>query len=808
MPCIGYSPLMPTQCHNGVPDVARRQRLGTFTPPQRSHSAMTFITPLFRAPHLFTRCLQAFRIAIIFIAVYALSTGAHAQFGLNNPGKTGPSSATERVQTEQVRAELVAHAPDGVDAGQTIWLGLQLQHQPHWHTYWKNPGDSGLSTQLAWTLPKGVTAGDIAWPTPQKIAIGNLANFGYEGTVLLPVPLTIAPSFAPSPLARDLEIGLTASWLVCRQECIPQEGHFVLRVPLKGSTALHGADFEAARAASPQAHTGSAQVQLAPEGLILTVSGLPSAWQGKALNVFPETPEIIETAAAPTAQNTVASEGMPRSGTQAWKDGVWSAQIPLSAQRIDSPSVLPVVLGWGAQSLRTQATVSGTWPAVHPVGTAAAALPSNLNGGAPLPTSTGLAGTVAASGMGAFAWSLAAALLGGLILNLMPCVFPVLAIKVLGFASHARHSRASHRLQGLAYTAGVVLSFMALGGLMLGLRAGGEQLGWGFQLQSPPVIAGLAVLFTLLGLNLAGLLEVGHLLPSRLAALQLRHPAVDAFLSGMLAVAVASPCTAPFMGASLGYAITLPSAQALGIFAALGLGLALPFLVASWVPAVGRWLPRPGAWMDALRRFMAFLMWATVVWLVWVLGHLSGVDGAASLLALLLSVSLVVWSLGLRGRSRWVFASISIAACAMLTGAIGQNVLKIEDLSAAQASAPGKASLTTQGDWQAWAPGRVDTELAAGKPVFVDFTAAWCITCQYNKKTTLGKAEVLADFAAKKVTLLHADWTRRDPAITQALEHLGRSGVPVYVLYQANQPPVVLSEILSTQELRAALSRL
>lgn len=708
------------------------------------------------------------------------------------------------MQTEQVRAELVAHAPDGVNTGKTLWLGLQLQHQPHWHTYWKNPGDSGLSTQLAWTLPKGVTAGDIAWPTPQKIAIGNLANFGYEGTVLLPVPLTISSAFVPSPLARDLEIGLTASWLVCRQECIPQEGHFVLRVPLKGSTALHGADFEAARVASPQPHAGTAKVQLTPEGLTLTVSGLPSAWQGKALNAFPETAEIIETAAAPTAQDAVASDAMPRSGTQAWKEGVWSARIPLSAQRIDRPSVLPVVLGLGAQSLRTQATVSGIWPAIGAQGGTPVAAQEVADTRPRPATNAGPAGSAAAGGLGSFAWALAVALLGGLILNLMPCVFPVLAIKVLGFASHARHSRASHRLQGVAYTAGVVLSFMALGGLMLGLRAGGEQLGWGFQLQSPPVIAALAVLFTLLGLNLAGLMEVGHLLPSRLASLQLRHPAVDAFLSGMLAVAVASPCTAPFMGASLGYAITLPSAQALGIFAALGLGLALPFLVASWVPAVGRWLPRPGAWMEALRHFMAFLMWATVVWLVWVLGHLSGVDGAASLLALLLSLSLLVWSLGLRGRSRWAFASISIAACAMLTGAIGQNILKIEDLS----GAPAPVGPAGPVSWQAWAPGRVDTELAAGKPVFVDFTAAWCITCQYNKKTTLTNADVVGDFAAKKVTLLRADWTRRDPAITQALEQLGRSGVPVYVLYQAKQAPVVLSEILSTQELRAALSRL
>jgi thiol:disulfide interchange protein DsbD len=400
-----------------------------------------------------------------------------------------------------------------------------------------------------------------------------------------------------------------------------------------------------------------------------------------------------------------------------------------------------------------------------------------------------------------------AALLGGLILNLMPCVLPVLAIKVLGFSQHAGQYRSEHRAQGLAYTAGVVLSFMALGALMLVLRATGEQLGWGFQLQSPLVVALLAALFTLIGLNLAGLFEVGSLLPHRLASLQAKHPTGDAFLSGVLAVAIASPCTAPFMGASLGYAITLPGPQAMGIFAALGLGLALPFLLASWVPAFGRLLPQPGAWMDTLRRFMAFPMFATVVWLVWVVGHLSGVDGAASLLALLVGLALLVWSITLSGRTRWIFATVSIAGCALLAGAIGQNVVQPDNSTTTQPS-PGASGSTPVGIWRAWAPGVVEAELAAGRTVFVDFTAAWCITCQYNKKTTLARADVLGDFQSHKVTMLRADWTRRDPAITVALEGLGRSGVPVYVLYQPARPAVLFSEILSANDLRAALAKL
>ncbi len=726
---------------------------------------------------LFSPFESRLRLAALCLAM--LCGSALAQF-------SKPSASASVVQTEQVRAELMAFAPDGVGAGKTVWVGLQIAHQPHWHTYWKNAGDSGLPTRLDWSLPAGVSAGEIAWPTPQKINIGSLSNFGYDGTVLLPVPLTIGKSFAPAPGADNLEVKLAASWLVCKQECVPQDGSFVLQLPLRGSTALHGAAFEQAQAAQPLPLTGKSAAQLGQQGLTLTVQGLPAAWRGKSISAFIETPEIVETARSPSP-----TDGAP----QSWQaDGSWSSTMALSSLRSESPKQLGFVLALDGISLRTEAPVTGNWPTLNSGPGASEPLANNAlsNPVAPAP--------LADQSLGAFALALAAALLGGLILNLMPCVFPVLAIKVLAFTKPGE--RHSHRALGLAYTAGVVLSFLALGGLMLGLRAAGEQLGWGFQLQSPAVIAVLALLFTLIGLNLMGQLEVGNLLPGNLAAMQLRHPLGDAFLSGVLAVAIASPCTAPFMGASLGYAIALPAAQALGIFAALGLGLALPYLAASWVPAVGKLLPRPGAWMDTLRRFMAFPMWATVVWLLWVLGHLSGVDGAASLLALLLCLALLVWCLNLRGRSRSILATLSLAGGLLLAVGLGPNIFKLEDAPAATGSATGA------GGWQPWVPGRVDAELAAGKPVFVDFTAAWCITCQYNKKNTLAKAEVLADFAAKNVTLLRADWTRRDPAISQALSALGRSGVPVYVLYQNGHAPVVFSEILGADALQGALAGL
>jgi thiol:disulfide interchange protein len=687
------------------------------------------------------------------------------------------------VTTEQVRAELMAHAPQGADPGQPVWVGLQLAHQPHWHTYWKNSGDSGLPTSLTWTLPPGVLAGEIAWPLPQKLPIGNLANYGYEGTVLLAVPLTITPEFKPSVLNKDIEIKLKANWLVCRKECIPEEGEFALRLPIGSSTALHGAAFEASQRAQPQVLSSDSQVEIIGKTIKVSVPGLPATLQGQTLEFFPETPEVIETAAQ---------------GTQNWQGAVWNVTIPLSDYRSQSPAVMPLVLAATVNGQRqgysVQAKVLGNWP--QP-GAATVASPAPASPPIATAIPAGLPAAPATASLGLLA-ALLGALLGGMILNLMPCVFPVLAIKVMSFTKHA-DDRRGHRISGLAYTAGVVLSFVALGALMLGLRSAGEQLGWGFQLQAPAVVAALAVLFTVMGLNLAGMFEFGQFLPSGVATLEAKSPSVNAFLSGMLAVAIASPCTAPFMGASLGLALGLPAAQALLIFATIGFGMALPYLAASLMPHIANLLPRPGAWMDTFRRAMAFPMFATVVWLVWVLGQQTGIDGAGALLALLVALSLVIWSLTLEGRTRIVLATLSIAACALLTGAIGKMVLK--PLEAIEASARADR-------WQPWAPGKVEQALATGVPVFVDFTAAWCVTCQYNKKTTLADPAVLADMDARKVTLLRADWTRRDPAITAALGQLGRNGVPVYVLYKTGKTPVVLSEILSASEVHAALATL
>ncbi len=677
------------------------------------------------------------------------------------------------VTTPQVRAELVAQAPEGVAPGKPLWLGLTIEHKPGWHTYWKNPGDSGLPTTLAWTLPAGFAAGEIEWPTPKKLPLGPLLNYGYDGVVLLPVKVAVPAGFAGDKLA----VALKADWLVCKDVCIPESGEFALDVPASAATAGHAVLFDTTRAAQPRDLPGAAaSAALEGDKLVVKVSGLPADWQGRELEFLPETAGVIANALKPEA---------------AWAGGEWTARVPLDPQRSSGPEVMPVVLASAGEAagLRVAVKVTTPWPALQPP----AALPPIVDAApkpAPPPPAPAF-GLLAAAAL---------AFVGGLLLNLMPCVFPVLSLKVLGFACHA-HERGRLLAGGLAYMAGVVLSFVALAALLLALRAGGEQLGWGFQLQQPVVVAGLALLFTLIGLNLAGVFEVGGVLPSSWLASRARHPLVDSLLTGVLAVAVAAPCTAPFMGASLGAAVTMPPAHALAVFVALGLGMASPFVLASAWPAVANALPRPGAWMAHFKTLLAFPMFATVVWLVWVLGQQVGIDGAAALLATLVALAFAAWALGspaLGARARRGFGALGLA---LLAAAIlwALPVLR-EGPAAAQRGEAG---------WEPWSAQRLAELTAKGQPVFVDFTAAWCVTCQVNKRTTLSRPEVKSAFEEKRVALLRADWTRRDAAITAELARLGRSGVPVYALYApGSEAPQVLSEILSAGEVKQALATL
>ncbi len=765
------------------------------------------------------------RILFLLLLRVALLMGLVTSSWAQTPAKSDLFSsapvAGRVLTTPHVRAELMAYAPDGVQAGKPLWLGLHLQHQAGWHTYWKNPGDSGLATQLHWTLPAGVTAGAIQWPTPQKIPVANLANYGYEGAVLLTVPVTVAGDFQSA--SSEFVIRLKAQWLACKTECIPEEGEFLLSMPVRGATALSRPVFIEFAAREPKPHTGAATYTPSDRSIKLSVAALPAAWQGKRLELFAEDAEVIETAATPD---------------QNWQGTQWTAVVALGAQRAKSPAdmawVIKIAGSPSNPSLRVQAKLDGAWPA------APAAKPSAISPAleAALEKSKQEAKHRAQSESGALtaSWTSAAfwmavsgALLGGLILNLMPCVLPVLAIKLLSFSPNkvveAKSSTAKVMIESTGaasvlsddtlslrsssglFALGVVGSFGLLGLLLLILRGAGQSLGWGFQLQSPYMVMALALLFMLIGLNLFEAFELRLVFPRRLVNFQSSHPAVDTLASGALAVLIATPCTAPFMGASLGLAISLPAAQAILIFVAMGLGMALPFLLIAAYPRVGGWLlnllPKPGSWMVTMRHFLAWPVFATVFWLVWIYAQQTSINEAFALSFSLLMLTAFIWSVGLpRGLPRTLVMTIftlsllsSFALWHSANDADGSASVPGVDASIDPNAPAGTPSL---GVWTAWTPQAQAAARAAGKPVLVDFTAAWCLTCQVNKSSTLSRAEVEAAFKAKQVVLLRADWTKPNPAIAAELTRLGRSGLPVYALYspKASQPQL-LPEVLT-----------
>lgn len=713
-------------------------------------------------------------------------------------------AASSVVVTDHVRAELLVHAPQGITPGKPVALGLSITHQPHWHTYWKNPGDSGLATTVSWTLPPGVTAGDIAWPAPTRLPLGPLVNYGYEGQVLLPVPISLPASFNQD----RFKVNLHAEWLVCKEICLPESGDFTLDMPVHQPATAHRALFEAAGKAAPVAlDGGAASARVDGNSVAIDVRGLPASVQGKPLHYFAEDTGVIDYAG--------------KTGQQ-WDNGVLKLRIPLSAQRSESPAVLHGVLalegrpgGWTITS-----PIEGGWPGSAtggaPANAANAANAADMANTATSAASTAAGGSVqpqlsipassaATAGAPGFLLSLLFAFLGGALLNLMPCVFPVLSLKIFGFTQHAGERRKAVA-GSLAYTAGVVLSFTALAALLLVLRAGGAELGWGFQLQSPLVVSALAALFTLIGLNLAGVFEFGAVLPASVAGYRAKNPLLDDALSGVLAVAVASPCTAPFMGAALGVALTEPAPRALAIFAVLGLGMAAPYLLAALSPQLARLLPKPGAWMLRFKTIMAFPMFATVVWLLWVLGHQTSVDAMAGLAGVLIALAFACWTFGTPVQSRHTRAGLAVSGVLVLAAALHLvwPLLHAEPAAVAQAQTQGPAQAGEP--WAPWSADAVAQARQAGKPVFVDFTAVWCVTCQFNKRTVLNDAALMAEFQARQVVLLRADWTRRDPAITQQLAQLGRSGVPVYALYGLKDgQPQVLSELLTVEQVRAAL---
>ncbi len=602
--------------------------------------------------------------------------------------------------------------------------------------------------------------------------------------MLLVTPLQIDKGFKPSASLSTLDIQLHANWLVCKQECIPQEGDFQLSIPLQGATVMASAEFQKALAQQASTLKGDHAARISDDGrtIQLSIAALPEELKKGPWTVLPQTANVVQNNAAPLIQ------GASQDGR-----GLTQVQVKVSSERMDSPKDMSWLLVQGKADAPTglqwsfNTPVQGQWQTFTEDATAATLPAASIVGSTPAPWAT-------------WALALLGALAGGLLLNLMPCVFPVLAIKLLNITQHA-DSRQEMKLSAWSFTAGVLISFLLLGGLMLALRAAGSQLGWGFQLQSPWVVGGLAMLFAVMGLNLSGLFEFGSWLPSSVAGVQWSKTWLNSLWSGVFAVVIASPCTAPFMGASLGLAIGLPAWQALPIFAAMGIGMSLPFIAVTFSTAWVNRLPRPGAWMLTFKQFMAFPMFATVIWLVWVLGQQVGTEGVTGFLICLLSLAFMLWALAQQGQSAVALRSF---AALVLLGALwqwGSSWTHVE-LESNQLKDPQTSSSVR---WEAWSEDKVAQARAAGQPVFVDFTAAWCVTCQFNKKTTFSNPTLIADFAHKKVLLLRADWTRYDPAITQALNALGRNGVPVYAWYAPGQNVQLLSELPSVSEIQNSL---
>jgi thiol:disulfide interchange protein len=687
----------------------------------------------------------------------------------------GPAFGQTVVQTDNVRAELLADVA-AVKPGEPFWVGLRQTIRPKWHTYWKNPGESGLPTEIKWTLPEGVKADPIVWPTPHLYDISGVINYGFQNEAMLLVRITPAAGLS----GRSLKLAAEANWLVCEDVCIPEDGKFELSLPIAAAATPAApatrAIFDKARQSVPMESPWPARYGVAKSGdptLIVEAKGLK--------------PEMIrDVYFFPAEWGPIAS--MARQTASVGADGI---RIPL--KRGDAKAALPERLA--GTLVLTEKTADGEIRQAFDV--------SAKLDPAFVPSSS----LAAAEGNEQLSLveALLFALLGGLILNLMPCVFPVLAMKAAGFVALAGHERSAMRRDGLAYTAGVLVSFAAMAAAVVAIRASVGEVSWGFQFQSPVFSLLIAYLFFVVGLNLSGMFEIGGRFAGVGQGLAARGGTTGAFFTGMLAVIVATPCTVPFMAAALGFALSQPAPQTIAVLLALGLGLALPYLVLTTTPALQRLMPQPGPWMDRLRQFLAFPMYASAVWMIWVLTQQTGADGVIYALGGMILIAFAIWLLRISsGASLAMWLSRGLAAAAVLL-AFGA-ALKLEDSPATAASASGPAAGVNFDGWERYSRERLNQAVAAGKPVFVDFTAAWCITCLVNERVALETPAVRHGFEQAGVVKLKGDWTNRDPEITSLLKDLGRAGVPLYLFWApgAERPkilPQVLTESLILSEL-------
>jgi thiol:disulfide interchange protein/DsbC/DsbD-like thiol-disulfide interchange protein len=704
-----------------------------------------------------TRLLNLF---LLVVALLLAPSAAAAQDG--------------RVQrTERIAAELTALS-QWAAPGSTAIVAVRQDIEPGWHTYWRNPGDSGGPTTLTWTLPENVGAGDIVWPLPERQRLKSLMNYGYSGEVYLPVPIRIPADARPG---TTLPLRVRALFFVCSDEmCVPEELTLSLNLPVREGAApldgRHGAAIQRIVEIAPRPAGVSARITLGDGVAALTAAGGPLADGDPGPSYFfPFEPGLINHAA-------------PQSGRRG-PEGLTLALTPgagLSAAATPIRGVLSTALGAFEIAAETGPPLPGT--------SGSGDLAPAPEGG---PDAQAERGSVAA-----FVQAALFALLGGLILNLMPCVFPILAMKAAALAG-AAHDAPRARRDGLAFLAGVLLTFLLLAGVILALRAAGQAAGWGFQLQSPAVTAGLALLMLAVGLNLSGVFHVGAGLQGvGSGPLARLGGAAAAFLTGVLAVVVAAPCTAPFMAFALGAALLMPWPMALIVFLMLGLGLALPYVLVSLTPGLLSRLPPPGPWMERLKGLLAFPMYGAALWLAWVFGRQTGGDALGLLFVAGLLTALAGWLFGLAQTERalgrrglWLAISGVTALALALAGLAVAVRLPPEVAGPASSTGTGPAGAP-------WSAAAVETALAQGRPVLVNFTADWCVTCKLNEGAALRSARTTEALRAANAVYLVADWTRRDDAITAELRKHGRSGVPLYLLYAPGEAaPRILPQLLT-----------
>ncbi|MES0874856.1 protein-disulfide reductase DsbD family protein [Sinimarinibacterium thermocellulolyticum] len=674
--------------------------------------------------------------------------------------------AAAPVRTAEVEAELHAQTL-ALQHGDNL-VGLRLRPEPGWHVYWRNPGDSGIPTKLEWTLPAGIDAGELQWPYPHPESLGELTNYGYAEETLHPVTIHVDDAVTD----ETVTLRARASWLACKDICVPGAADLELTLPLGDAPAQPNRDwshlFDKALRELPQA-AGDWPARFATDGRDVSLAVESPALEGARRVAFFAYANDLVNHAAP---QRVALEGARLRLSQT-----------ISPYFVDAPArvegVLVVEHEEGTRAYEISAA-PGVVAVVAPTATMPALEPRRSSigtgSGAPPPT---------------LALVLLFALVGGLILNLMPCVFPVLSLKALSLVKAHGDDGGERRRQTYAYSAGVIASCVLVAAAMLVLRSAGEAVGWGFQLQSPAFVALMTYVLFALGLSLSGAVNFGVGLMNLGSGLTQQPGLVGAFFTGVLAVVVASPCTAPFMGTALGYAMTQPAWIALLVFATLGLGLALPFLLLGWFPALARYLPKPGAWMERFKQLMAFPLYLSVVWLLWVLVRQTDAQALARVLLGLVAIAFALWLWASRGV---VASTLKLAA---LAGAFALALMPAQG---------GGSAPTPSAAYEPWSSERVAELRADGRTIFVDFTADWCLSCKVNERVALKSAKVQRAFAEHNVALLVGDWTRADPLITAELARFGRNGVPLYLVYVDGGEPVVLPQLLTPEIVLASLS--